>query len=123
MISASANMHTSARLIVVFISVGVNANRTGSLFFCAQYRFRLQSYEKLLIFANFYRFFSNCSQLTADYKKEGLPPGNPISINLKSNTMKNTMQKYNNLRTYANYLAKNMFYSIKFAIFVICIYH
>jgi hypothetical protein len=104
--------------------VGVNANRTGSLFFCAQYRFRLQSYEKLLIFANFYRFFSDCRPLTADYKKkEGLPPGNPISINLKSNTMKNTMQKYNNLRIYANYLAKNMFYSIKFAIFVICTYH
>ena len=37
--------------------------------------------------------------------------------------MKNTMQKYNNLRIYANYLAKNMFYSIKFAIFAICTYH
>ena len=50
-------------------------------------------------------------------KKEGLPPGNPIFINLKSNTMKNTMQRYYILRIYANYLRKNMFYSIKFAYF------
>ena len=53
-------------------------------------------------------------------KKEGLPPGNPIFINLKSNTMKNTMQRYYNLRIYANYLQKNMFYSIKFAYFENC---
>ncbi len=44
-----------------------------------------------------------------EQKKEGLPPGNPIFINLKSNTMKNTMQKYNNLFNYANFCTKNMF--------------
>jgi len=50
-------------------------------------------------------------------KKEGLSHDNPIFINLKSNTMKNTMQKYGKFSIYANYRAKNMFYSIKCAIF------
>ena len=54
-------------------------------------------------------------------KKEGLSPDNPIFINLKSNTMKNTMQKYNKKYNYANILLKNMFYSIKCANFDILI--
>ena len=52
-------------------------------------------------------------------KKEGLSHDNPIFINLKSNTMKNTMQKYCFYSKYANICAKNMFYSIKYANFVI----
>jgi len=42
-------------------------------------------------------------------KKEGLSPDNPTFINLKSNTMKNTMQKYCFFSKYANILPKNMF--------------
>ena len=34
--------------------------------------------------------------------KEGLSPDNPIFINLKSNTMKNTMQRYGKKNIYAN---------------------
>ena len=50
-------------------------------------------------------------------KKEGLSPDNPIFINLKSNTMKNTMQKYCKFSIYANICAKNMFYNIKYRCF------
>ena len=44
-------------------------------------------------------FYANVQQLAYDMeknaqKKEGLSHDNPIFINLKSNTMKNTMQNY-----------------------------
>ena len=54
---------------------------------------------------------------TLHKKKEGLSPDNPIFINLKSNTMKNTMQKYYKKSIYANIFTKNMLYNIKIASF------
>ncbi len=50
-------------------------------------------------------------------KKEGLSPDNPIFINLKSNTMKNTMQKYCFFSIYANFSSKKHVFKHKIRMF------